>query len=199
MDTTRIWKRHAAIAVGAGLVLALAVGGAPVQAHAETTKVETGKTGTTKVTVKADTSNLSFEVPTVIPLTAAPGGKLTGPSASATYIKNNSIYAIHVTNMQVAPANNWTIVADATQAKSDNSIDFQVGPESALKDAAAAASGTDLSKEAKFNMGDSGSATDKIMRNTAGDVARVAKDILKDGQVATITWTLAAGTSNGAA
>ena len=150
------------LAVGAGLALALAVGGVPVQAHAAQTAVEQGKTGTTRVEIKADTSNLKFEVPTVIPFSAAPGGKLTGPTAGATYIKNNSVYAIHVTKMQVAAANGWTIVADAAQAKSDNSIEFKVGPTGDPKDAAAAAGGTDVSKDVKFNMGYSGSATDKV-------------------------------------
>ena len=199
MNTTRISKGRAALAVGAGLALALAVGGAPAQAHAEQAKVTAGKTGTTQVTVQADTQNLHFQVPTVIPFAAAPGGKLTGPSAASTYIKNDSAYAIHVTNMKVAPENGWTIVADASQAKNDNSIDFQVGPAGALKDASAAASGTDLSKEAKFNMGYSGSATDKVLLSTEGDVSRVSKDILGAGKVATITWTLEAGIANGTA
>lgn len=199
MKNPKIARGARALAVGAGLALALAVGGAPVQAHAEQTKVEAGKTGSTQVTIKADTTNLKFEVPTVIPFTAAPGGKLTGPTAGATYIKNNSAYAIHVTNMKVAPENGWTIVADASKATADNSIDFQVGPSGALKDASAAASGTDLSKDASFNMGYSGSATDKVALDTSGDVSRVAKDILNSGKVATITWTLEAGIANGTA
>lgn len=204
MINPRIAKGARTLAVGAGLALALAVGGAPVQAHAAEnltqTQVEQGKTGTTKVELKADTTNLKFEVPTLIPFSAAPGGKLTGPTAGATYIKNNSVYAIHVTNMKVEAVNGWTIVPDATQAKSDNSIDFQVGPANALKDAAAAAgNGTNVGTDAKFNMGYSGSATEKIPLETAGDVSRVSKDIFKSGQVATITWTLEAGAANGTA
>lgn len=199
MKNHRIGKGAKTLAVGAGLALALTIGGTPLQAHAAQKTVVEGKTGTTEVTLKADESNLMFEVPTVIPFTAAPGGVLTGPSAGVAYIKNNSAYAIHVINMKVAAENGWTIVSDASQAKTDNSIDFQVGPDGALKDAAAAAGGTSLSTEKKFDMGYSGSSTDKIPLTTTGDVARVAKDILKSGKVATITWTLEAGTSNGTA
>ena len=200
MKNPQIARGAKTLAVSAGLALALAVGGAPNAAHAAQTTVETGKTGTTKVTVQADTSNLRFEVPTVIPFTAAPGGKLTGPTAGAAYIKNNSVYAIHVTNMKVEAANGWTIVTDATQTKTDNSIDFQVGPTGALKDAAAATgNGADVSKEAKFSMGYGGSANDKVALDTAGDVSRVAKDIHGGNQVATITWTLEAGVADGTA
>ena len=199
MKNPKIAKGARTLAVGAGLALALTMGGAPLQAHAEQTKVTSGKVGTTQVTVKADTQNLHFQVPTIIPFAAAPGGRLTGPSAASTYIKNDSAYAIHVTNMKVAPENGWAIVADASKATADNSIDFQVGPAGALKDASAATAGTDLSKETKFNMGYSGSATDKVLLSTEGDVSRVSKDILGEGKVATITWTLEAGIANGTA
>lgn len=107
MNTPMNLSGARALAVGAGLTLALAMGAAPTAAMAEV------RVGTTDVTVKADISNVSFKAPTVIPFAANADGTLVGPSDKTITIDNLSAYGIHVTNMKVTAKNDWTIVADA--------------------------------------------------------------------------------------
>ena len=193
MNTPMNLSGARALAVGAGLTLALAMGAAPTAAMAEV------RAGTTDVTVKADMSNVSFKAPTVIPFAAKADGTLVGPSDKTITIDNLSAYGIHVTNMKVTAKNDWTIVADAKTAQ--NSIDFKVGPDKAEKDASSATqtTGLDLSKDASFDMKYKGIAdgTDKIKLNVSGHVARVTRDIYRatgtGDQVASITWTVEPG------
>lgn len=194
MNTPMKLSGARALAVGAGLTLALAMGAAPTAAMAEV------RAGTTDVTVKADISN-SFKAPTVIPFAAKADGTLVGPSDKTITIDNLSAYGIHVTNMKVTAKNDWTIVADAKTGSAQNSIDFKVGPDKAEKDASSATqtTGLDLSKDASFDMKYKGIAdgTDKIKLNVSGHVARVTRDICHatgtGDQVASITWTVEPG------
>ena len=180
MNTPMNLSGARALAVGAGLTLALAMGAAPTAAMAEV------RVGTTDVTVKADISNVSFKAPTVIPFAAQADGTLVGPSDKTITIDNLSAYGIHVTNMKVT---------------AKNSIDFKVGPDKAEKDASSATqtTGLDLSKDVSFDMKYKGIAdgTDKIKLNVSGHVARVTRDIYHAGgtgdQVASITWTVEPG------
>lgn len=70
MNTPMNLSGARALAVGAGLTLALAMGAAPTAAMAEV------RVGTTDVTVKADISNVSFKAPTVIPFATKADGTL---------------------------------------------------------------------------------------------------------------------------
>ena len=193
MNTPMNLSGARALAVGAGLTLALAMGAAPTMAEV--------RVGTTDVTVKADISNVSFKAPTVIPFAAQADGTLVGPSDKTITIDNLSAYGIHVTNMKVTAKNDWTIVADAKTGSAQNSIDFKVGPDKAEKDASSATqtTGLDLSKDVSFDMKYKGIAdgTDKIKLNVSGHVARVTRDIYHAGgtgdQVASITWTVEPG------
>lgn len=195
MNTPMNLSGARALAVGAGLTLALAMGASPTAAMAAV------RAGTTDVTVKADISNVSFKAPTVIPFAAKADGTLVGPSDKTITIDNLSAYGIHVTNMKVTAKNDWTIVADAKTGSAQNSIDFKVGPDKAEKDASSATqtTGLDLSKDASFDMKYKGIAdgTDKIKLNVSGHVARVTRDIYHatgtGDQVASITWTVEPG------
>ena len=84
MNTPMNLSGARALAVGAGLTLALAMGAAPTAAMAEV------RAGTTDVTVKADISNVSFKAPTVIPFAAKADGTLVGPSDKTITIDNLS-------------------------------------------------------------------------------------------------------------
>lgn len=189
--------RH--LAVGAGLALAIAVAAAPAPALAA------DRVGTTDVLLSTNIDNVAFKVPTVIPFVANADGTLQGPSPASTKIENLSVYGIHVTNMKVASAAGWNLEADPAKGTATNSIDYKVGPASALQDAHAASQGTgiDLSGNAAFDMkykGVSGGG-DVIQLSTSGTVARVINDIYHVGdkngahgtQVGTITWTVEPG------
>lgn len=201
MNTPMNLNGARALAVGAGLTLALAMGAAPTAAIAEV------RVGTTDVRVRTEIDNISFKAPTVIPFVAKADGTLQCPSESAITIDNLSAYGIHVTNMKVTAKETWNIVGDAQKGSAQNSIDFKVGPVDNLQDAYTATQGTgiDLSKNAAFDMGYLGIAggSDKIKLKTSGHVARVTRDIFHltsaenkaetGDSVASITWTVEPG------
>ena len=196
---TTTWKRMGALActIGAAAMLAM-----PSVALAEPTTEEsgmkdvTGRSGTTEVTVKADDSNIVFQVPTVIAFSAGADGKLTGPTASETTIKNLSVFGIHVTNMLVEQESPWVLVADASSSNQENSIQFRVGPESNEKDAfeASRGGGIDLSAEEAWDMGFKGSGSDVIELTSEGAISHATQALSETGaKVATITWTVEPG------
>lgn len=183
--------RNKIATVMCGLALVGTIG-MPAAALAENNETdETNQTsGTTEVKVQTDPSNtqLDFEVPTVINFAADADGKLIAPNADSLKIKNRSVFPIHVTNMKVQGANGWSVVDDASKAKTQNNIQFK------LNGAAASSKGVDLSKNSAWNMTYMGSAGDSIkLLASDGLISGVTQDLDKTAQVATITWTLAAG------
>ena len=196
---TTTWKRMGALActIGAAAMLAM-----PSVALAETGAGESGvnevrgNSGQTQVTVQADDSNIVFQVPTVIAFSANADGTLTGPTASSTTIKNLSVFGIHVTNMLVEQESPWVLVADASNSNQSNAIDFQVGPESDMRDALSASQtgGVDTSAIEAWDMGYEGSENDSIALSTTGNVANATQALSDTGsKVATITWTVEPG------
>ena len=59
--------------------------------------------------------------------------------------------------------------------------------------------GVDVSSDASFNMGYAGSGKETVSIDSSGDVARLTHDITKPIPVATISWTVAAGSASGVA
>lgn len=177
--------KNRAVAVACGLALATTAL-APAAAFAA------GNTGTTEVTVQAQkdaqgNDQLAFEVPTKIPFAAKADGTLVGPSASETKIVNKSVFPIHVTGMSTSAENTgWSLVADASNSESENSLSFELNGVSAATPA-------DLSKDADWNMGYAGSATDFVAITSKGKVSHVTKNLHDAQKAATVTWTLAAG------
>lgn len=155
--------------------------------------------GTTQVTVEADPSSvIEYDVPTELPFYVAADGTLTGPTPSACQIVNKSVFGIHVTEVSVTPADGWNIVSSAEVGSGINSIDFQFGPIKQI-DALSAINQVDVSSDASFNMGYAGSGKETVSINSSGDVARLTHDITKPIPVATISWTVAAGSASGVA
>lgn len=155
--------------------------------------------GTTQVTVEADPSSvIEYDVPTELPFYVAADGTLTGPTPSACQIANKSVFGIHVTEVSVTSSGNWNITSDATKGEGQNIIDFQFGPKKQV-DAFAAMSRVDVSSDASFNMGYKGSGSEVVSIDSSGDVARLTHDITKPIPVATISWTVAAGSASGVA
>ena len=155
--------------------------------------------GTTQVTVEADPSSvIDYDVPTELPFYVAADGTLTGPTSSACQIVNKSVFGIHVTEVSVTSSGNWNITSDATKGEGQNIIDFQFGPKKQV-DAFAAMSRVDVSSDASFNMGYKGSGSEVVSIDSSGNVARLTHDITKPIPVATISWTVAAGSASGVA
>lgn len=155
--------------------------------------------GTTQVTVEADPSSvIEYDVPTELPFYVAADGTLTGPTPSACQIVNKSVFGIHVTEVSVTKADGWNLATSAQSGSMINSIDFQFGPKKQI-DAFAAMEIVDVSNDASFNMGYKGSGKEAVSIDSGGDVARLTHDITKPIPVATISWTVAAGSASGVA
>ena len=155
--------------------------------------------GTTQVTVEADPSSvIEYDVPTELPFYVAADGTLTGPTPSACQIVNKSVFGIHVTEVSVTKADGWNLATSAQSGSMINSIDFQFGPKKQI-DAFAAMEIVDVSNDASFNMGYKGSGKEAVSIDSSGDVARLTHDITKPIPVATISWTVAAGSASGVA
>lgn len=163
----------------AAAMLATAIG-TPAAAFAATNK-------TTNVTVKADDSNLTVTVPTVIPFVMGADGTLTSASSGTMKIVNGSNFAIHVSGVQVAKQAPFNLVADASKATEDNAVDFQFGVDAALIDAA-----NPTVKAGSYNLEPTGGANSLTLK-AQGNAKNVKEDIAKDKTVANITWTFSAG------
>ena len=141
---------------------------------------------------------IEYDVPTELPFYVAADGTLTGPTPSACQIVNKSVFGIHVTEVSVTKADGWNLATSAQSGSMINSIDFQFGPKKQI-DAFAAMEIVDVSNDASFNMGYKGSGKEAVSIDSSGDVARLTHDITKPIPVATISWTVAAGSASGVA
>ena len=165
----------------AAAMLATAIG-TPAAAFAATNK-------TTTVTVKADDSNLTVTVPTVIPFTMGADGHLTSASSGALQIVNGSNFGIHVSGVSVAEQSPFNIVADASKASEDNAVDFQFGGDSALIDAAAP-----KAKAGSYDLAPTGAAGATLALKAQGDAKNVMlSDLSVETKLADITWTFTVG------
>lgn len=225
VDVSRIGRRvGAVIASGA---LAASTMGAPAAFAVEASAGDQTGTGSTDVTVQLASGaderggtehntvgdpaynpdedgdglgdNIAFTVPAAINFVSDSQGRLTGPSAEATYIENESVFAIHASSMQVESQNGWNIVADASASGKANSIDFQVGPAADMLDAAAHLSKADVGKPSAWNMKSKqtgqGVTTDRVQMKTAGDISHVNQEIKSQTKVAKMHWYVTPGTA----
>ena len=177
-------KSGAAKGLMAAVALATVIG-APASAMA----AEGPTTKSTPVTLVGDSSNLTVTVPTVIPFVMTADGVLTS-SADAMKIVNGSNFGINVSDVAVEAQDPFTIVADASVSDADNAVDFQFGVEDAKIDAA-----TPSVKAGKYNMGPAGAAN-ALTIVAEGNAKNVKADLSDAQQVASITWTFAAGNVN---
>lgn len=186
MKKTSAIKKHVA-AVTAGLAIA-ACAFTPLSAFAAAQSTEVtiqaanGSNGQT-----GSDENLAFSTPTVIPFAVKADGTMATADASALKIQNKSIFPIHVTNMAVAEAEPFHLVADVTESTGTNDFQFTVH-------GTPAAATVNLAANTAWNMGYQGSATDSITLDTTNaKIARITSDLSSAKKAATITWTLAAG------
>jgi hypothetical protein len=149
--------------------------------------------------------NIAFTVPTSINFVADSAGKLTGPSAEAAYIENDSAFSIHASAFKTDTDNGWTIVDDDTTTSTQNAIDFQFGPET---DKAGNIDAYDYQEKAKiadnnedkefvedWNMASKAAegTDDRVQLNTSGDIHNVTQDITQQTKVAQIHTYVTAG------
>ena len=139
--------------------------------------------------------NIAFTVPSEINFVSDSAGVLTGPSASVTYIENESVFAIHGSSLKVDAEPGWNIVADATASSRANAIDFQVGPAGDMLDAHAHLTKAAVGDEALWNMAHKAAAggAEKVFMETAGDIANVDKEIASKTKAATMHWYVTPG------
>lgn len=168
--------------------------------------------GTEDTTNNPDTSpqdglgdNIAFTVPTAINFVSDAQGNLTGPSAEAAYIKNESMFSIHASAFKTDTANGWTIVDDDTTTTTQNAIDFQFGPKA---DKAGNIDAYDYQTKTKisavmedapyvedWNMASKATTgtADRVQLNTSGNIHNVSQDITQQTKVAQIHTYVSAG------
>lgn len=175
-------KNRALAGAMAAAMLATAVAG-PVSAFAAPT------TKTTPVVVHATDENLTVEVPTKIDFVMAPDGTLT---AADTTITNGSNFAIHVSDVAVAKAGNYTLVADAASATEDNAVQFSFGVDGAQITAHNA--NKSMLTRTKYDMGPASEDTaDTLTIKASGKAKNIKENISTEQTVANITWTFGVG------
>lgn len=180
------------------LAAALAAGGLAgvVPAFAEDTE-EVNSTGSTEVTaeVSTESTQLEFSVPEKIPFYVTGEGELIMADAC---VENDSVFGIHVTSIEIEGDDAWTFVSDAENSDEENAIDFQIGAEGYLTDAADTTD-DDVSAISAYNMaysdGERDTGDDTVTIVGTGNVANVTNNLDPDDAtpIATITWTFAAG------
>lgn len=175
-------KNRALAGAMAAAVLATAVA-SPVSAFAA------GTAKSTDVKMHADDSNLVITVPTAIDFVMAPDGTLT---AADTQIVNGSNFAIHVSDVAVAKAGNYTLVADAASATEDNAVQFSFGVEGAQITAHNA--NKSMLTKSKYDMGPKADDTsDTLTIKASGKAKNIKENISTEQTVANITWTFGVG------
>lgn len=200
MDITKkVVSTISAIALMASLGVC-SVFGASTQASA-------AETNSTEVTIQVtdDMSQISWSAPTKVPLAVAGDGTIICPDNEVLAITNENVLPIHLTKVEVAASDPWTITDDVSAyAGSENdlaafSINFKRGAGVEVK-ASDALSGADVSTETDLNMAYAGYITgadetlaDNVNFDLSGNVAKVMQDLSTEKDLSTITWTIAPG------
>lgn len=138
-------------------------------------------------------AQLEFEVPTVIPLLLSADGTLQ-TTDDPLVIRNNSVFGICVSDVQVTSEQPIALVDDAAQSVDTNAIDFQIGPEGSMVDASQASHGIAVKSTAwnmthRTNDGD----TDVINLACSGDANNLTIDPTEQHTIAHVIFTVAPG------
>jgi hypothetical protein len=142
--------------------------------------------------------NIAFTVPSAINFVAAADGTLTGPSAEACYIENESAFTIHASAFRTETQNGWTITDKDATEWGNNSIDFQWGPAADKLDAYDYTTKADVHDASQWNMGvkvDGAAVTDRVQMNTSGKIHNATQNITEKTSVAKIHTYVKAGTA----
>ena len=139
--------------------------------------------------------NLAFTVPSVINFTVKADGSLIGPSSSATYIENDSVFPTCVSAMQVAAKSGFSFVASGNAGTTSNAVVLNIGPSGHLVSAHNFASKASLTPQASWVMAASSSSgvNDRVQLSTSGSIANITADLTSATSFGTIHWYLKAG------
>lgn len=139
--------------------------------------------------------NLAFTVPVEINFTSNAAGMLTGPSAEATYIENESVMQMYVSSVRVGAADGWSIVEDATHSDNANAISVDFGPTQDTLHAANYLSKAPVGDATKWQMAAASSegASDRVQIESTGAVRNLDKQINEKTAFGTIAWYVMPG------
>ena len=149
---------------------------------------------TTPVTLAIDEDQISVTVPSGIPFSVKGDGTFTPAAASTVKIANGSQFAIHVSNvkMETAADKNMNLVkSTAFNGTTTNTFWMKVQPGSgtALEMSDCTTAGKDITTGAEWNLAKDG----EIELTTSGAIINTNITSTTETQVATVTWTVAAG------
>ena len=190
-------------AVAAGLGIAMALGSvAPAVALAESTGntnlyIESKKDDIT-TPEGAEDENIKVVLPVAINYVADTEGNLTGPSDNAVKIKNNTkLGAVHVSKIQTTSESPATVVATAAEADSDDEIYLKVKPGSGTEDSFGSYLTEKAPKSGDWDVEQQGELALNSLTGKIGGFDDL--DPATKTKVASVHWTVAAGTAEQAA
>lgn len=190
-------------AVAAGLGMAMALGTvAPSVALADSTG-QTNlyiETRTDDITTHegADDENIKVVLPVAINYVADTEGNLTGPSDNTVKIKNNTqLGSVHVSKIHVTPQTGVSIVGSAANADQDDEVYLKMKPGSGTEVALSGFLTEAAPKRGDWDVAQQGELALNSLTGKIGGFDAI--DPSTKSQVATVNWTVAAGTAQQAA
>ncbi|MEF9841316.1 MAG: hypothetical protein RR955_02745 [Raoultibacter sp.] len=174
-----------------GIAAALAAGSVPAFAS----------TGTTEVTLRADSEQVDVTVPTTMAMAIKADGTFITPDAANTKIINNSIFDIHVSSIKATTSGTYQLVTQTTfqGATQPDSLWLSMTPSAGtplqLGDYTTASAPT---TPANWNMtkASKDGSSDEISLASAGAIKNISKTATTAEKALTVTFTVAAGTKN---
>ena len=141
--------------------------------------------------------NLAFTVPIEMNFAANAAGVLTGPSAEATYIENESVMQMYVSSVLVGASQGWNIVENAASSDCMNAISVDFGPTQDTLHAADYLSKAPVGDATKWQMATAGEGTaDRVQIESAGTVKNLDKQINEKTAFGTIAWYVMPGAAS---
>ena len=178
-------KKWGAVALSMLLALGLTVAGVGT-AFADPTS------GDTNVQLIADEENIDVTLPADFVAAIAGDGTLTYPTNNA--ITNNSLFDIHVSNIEVTEAGIYSLASSTGFAPSSaDTLWTTVTPGTGTAIDLFNFKGGSVPTQAEWSMSKAGDATPAIDLTFAGEIANLTTVPTTATAAYTITWTVAAG------
>ncbi|MBR3384435.1 MAG: hypothetical protein IKG69_04410 [Atopobiaceae bacterium] len=190
-------------AVAAGLGLAMALGTiAPSVALADNggqtnLYVESQQSDTT-THEGAEDENIKVVLPVAISYVADTEGNLTGPSDNSVKIKNNTqLGSVHVSKIRVTPETDVTVVGTANDADQNDEVYLHMKPGSGTDVALSSFLTEAAPKRGDWDIAQQGELAINSLTGKIGGFGEL--DPSTKEKLATVHWTVAAGTAQQAA
>lgn len=142
--------------------------------------------------------NLAFTVPVEMNFAANAAGALTGPSAEATYIENESVMQMYVSSVLVEASQGWNIVENAASSDCANAISIDFGPAQNMLHASDYVSKAPVGDATKWQMAAAANegVADRIQIESTGAVKNLDKQINEKTAFGTIAWYVMPGAAS---